>query len=122
MTPFRVAICATATCLATLTVGSHAAYAEPAKAPTGKELAFDNRKGNCLACHAMPGEPSAVTNANIAPPLVSMKERFPDRAKLYAQVWDATKANGNTLMPPFGKHKILTEDEVSKVVDYIYGL
>lgn len=122
MYPIRVATLATATFLAMLTAGAQAAQTESAQTPTGKELAFDNRKGNCLACHRMPSDPSAVTNTDIAPPLVSMKARFPDRAKLYAQVWDATRANGNTLMPPFGKHKILTEDEINKIVDYIYEL
>lgn len=95
---------------------------EPSKGPTGQELAFDNRKGNCLACHSVPGDPKAVTSANIAPPLISMKDRFPERGKLYAQIWDATKANVDTLMPPFGKHRILSDDEINKVVDYIYGL
>jgi len=90
--------------------------------PTGQELAFDNRKGNCLACHAMPGEPKAVTNTNIAPPLIGMAARFPDRKNLYGQIWDATRANPDTAMPPFGKNKILTDAEINKVVDYVYGL
>ncbi len=102
--------------------GTVLAQAAAPKEETGKDIAFNNRKGNCLACHAMPGESKAVTSTNIAPPLISMKERFPERAKLYAQVWDASKANADTLMPPFGKHKILSDDEINKVVDYIYGL
>lgn len=99
-----------------------AARAEAPRVPTGQELAFDNRKGNCLACHTMPNDAKAVTSTNIAPPLINMKERFPQRATLHAQVWDATKANPGTLMPPFGKHRILSEDEINRVVDYIYGL
>jgi sulfur-oxidizing protein SoxX len=90
--------------------------------PTGQDLAFDNKKGNCLACHSIPGDPKAVTMANIAPPLVTMKARFPDRAKLRAQIWDSTKANPRTSMPPFGKHKILTEQELDKIVDYVHTL
>lgn len=96
--------------------------ADESRSPAGQQLAFDNRKGNCLACHAIPGDSKAVTNANIAPPLISMKERFPERAKLYAQLWDASKANADSLMPPFGKHKILSDDEINRVVDYLYGL
>jgi sulfur-oxidizing protein SoxX len=109
-------------CLILLAGFMQTVRADESKVPTGQELAFDNRKGNCLACHAMPGDSKAVTNTNIAPPLISMKERFPDRAKLYAQLWDASKANADSLMPPFGKHKILSDDEINKVVDYIYGL
>lgn len=99
-----------------------AAAPAPVKEPTGQELAFDLRKGNCLACHAMPTEPKAVTEANIAPPLIAMKARFPDRAKLRAQIWDATQSNPRSSMPPFGKHKILTDQEIDKIVDYVHNL
>lgn len=105
-------------CLAMLS----ATQACAADEPTGQDLAFDNRRGNCLACHATPSDPKAVTMTNIAPPLVVMKARFPDRAKLREQIWDASKANPRSAMPPFGKHKILTEQEIDKVVDYIYTL
>lgn len=113
---------AASACLTLITGLAQPVHADESKFPTGQELAFDNRKGNCLACHSMPGDPKAVTSTNIAPPLLGMKERFPDRAKLYAQIWDATKANPDTLMPPFGKHRILNDDEINKVVDYVYGL
>lgn len=109
-------------CLIAIAGFAQPLYAGEARAPTGQELAFDNRKGNCLACHRVPGDAKAVTEANIAPPLIQMKARFPERAKLYAQVWDASKANPDSLMPPFGKHKILSDEELDKVVDYVYGL
>ncbi|MEO1766236.1 sulfur oxidation c-type cytochrome SoxX [Thiobacter aerophilum] len=96
--------------------------AEEKKEETGQDIAFNNRKGNCLACHSIPGDPKAVTIANIGPPLIAMKARFPDKSKLRAQIWDATAANPYTSMPPFGKHKILSEQEIDKVVDYVYGL
>lgn len=99
-----------------------ASQAWAADEPTGQNLAFDNKKGNCLACHSIPGDPKADTMANIAPPLIAMKSRFPDRAKLRDQIWDSTKANPKTSMPPFGKHKILTEQELDKIVDYVQNL
>ena len=89
---------------------------------TGRELAFSTAKGNCLACHQITGDPAAVSSANIGPPLAAMMARFPDRGRLRAQVWDATAFNPNTVMPPFGKHKVLTEDEIDKIVDYIADL
>lgn len=95
--------------------------AKPAE-PSGQDLAFNNKKGNCLACHLMPGVPAAVTNATIGPPLVAMKSRFPDKAKLRDQVWDATKINPASAMPPFGKHQILSDKEIDKIVDFIYGI
>jgi sulfur-oxidizing protein SoxX len=85
----------------------------------GKEVAFNRSKGNCLACHAMD---EGVLPGNIAPPLVSMKLRYPDKSKLHDQIWDATVANPNTIMPPFGRHQILTEEEIDEVVEYVYTL
>jgi sulfur-oxidizing protein SoxX len=96
-----------------------AAEDEPAD---GRSLAFDRKKGNCLACHAIPGEPKAESPGNIGPPLVNMKGRYPDRAKLRAVIWDETAANPDTVMPPFGRNKILTEQEIDLVTDYIQGL
>lgn len=87
----------------------------------GREVAFDRKLGNCLACHAIPNDPKATSPGDIGPPLVSMKQRFPDRAKLRAQIWDATVANPKTGMPPFGKNKILTEAEIDLVTDYVLG-
>jgi sulfur-oxidizing protein SoxX len=49
-----------------------------------------------------------------------MRERFPDRAVLRSQIWDSTVRNPDTVMPPFGKHKVLTEEEIDRIVDYLY--
>ena len=99
-----------------------AAGNDKAKELTGRDIVFERSKGNCLACHGIPGDPEAESPGNAALPFVAMKGRFPDRAKLRAQIWDASKANPNTLMPPFGKHQILTEHEVDLVTDYVQGL
>ncbi|NCS64776.1 MAG: sulfur oxidation c-type cytochrome SoxX [Hydrogenophilales bacterium CG03_land_8_20_14_0_80_62_28] len=96
--------------------------AEQAKEITGKDLAYDNKKGNCLACHAMPTMADAAQPGNSGPPLIAMSARFPDKTALRAQIWDATARNPATYMPPFGKHKILSEQEIDKVVDFVYGL
>jgi L-cysteine S-thiosulfotransferase len=85
----------------------------------GKKIAFDRKKGNCLACHKIEG---GDLPGNIGPPLVAMKARFPDKSKLRAQIWDSTRNNPNTMMPPFGRHEILTEAEIDKVVEFIYSL
>jgi sulfur-oxidizing protein SoxX len=59
---------------------------------------------------------------NIGPPLLAMQQRFPDRTQLRAQIWDSTVKNPQTMMPPFGRHRILTEDEIDKIVDFLYTL
>lgn len=85
----------------------------------GKEVAFDRSKGNCLACHAMDDGSLAGT---VGPPLMQMKQRFTDRALLREQIWDAGTRNPGSIMPPFGRHEILTEEEIDWVVDYLYTL
>lgn len=81
-------------------------------------VVLNRKKGNCMACHQIAG----ASSGDIAPPLVSMKQRFPDKAKLRAQINDARQFNPNTVMPPFGPHKILTQDEVDQVVEFVLTL
>ena len=70
----------------------------------------------------MPTVPDAQSAGTIGPPLIAMSARYPDKAKLRAQIWDATVANPQSVMIPFGKHKVLTEQEIDKVTDFVYGL
>jgi sulfur-oxidizing protein SoxX len=88
----------------------------------GKPLAYDNSQGNCLACHMMPTRADAEAAGNSGPPLIAMRARFPNKADLRAKIWDATATRPDTLMPPFGKHKALTEAEIDAVVEFVYGL
>jgi sulfur-oxidizing protein SoxX len=104
--------------------GLLAACANVAEAPQdrssiGKKLAFDRNKGNCLACHAIDDGESP---GNIGPPLAALKTRFKDKAQLREQIFDATRFNPETSMPPFGRNKILTADEIDQVVDYLWSL
>jgi len=85
----------------------------------GRQLAMARDKGNCLACHAID---DGELPGTIGPPLVYMQQRFPDRAVLQQQIWDATVRNPDTMMPPFGKHGILTREEIDLIVDYLLTL
>ncbi|MBL4763061.1 MAG: sulfur oxidation c-type cytochrome SoxX [Gammaproteobacteria bacterium] len=89
------------------------------KIAAGKVLSYARKKGNCLGCHVMD---DGELPGNIGPPLVGMKARYPDKAKLRQQIYDATMANINTIMPPFGRHRILTVKELDLVTEYIYSL
>ena len=92
-------------------------------AAEGKKIAFKRKGktgvGNCLACHAISGGESP---GNMGPPLVGMKARFPNRADLRGRLYDPTELNPLSAMPPFGKHGILTEAEIEKVIDFLYTL
>ena len=85
----------------------------------GKKLTFDRKKGNCLACHMIDDGELA---GNSGPPLIAMKARFPVREVLFNQIWDPTKNNPNTFMPPFGKHGAISKDEINKIIEYLYTL
>ena len=104
-------------CMVVLTAQADSATKQ--RLEQGKQLAMARNKGNCLACHAIE---NGELPGNLGPPLVSMQLRFPEKAFLRAQIWDATERNPDSRMPPFGKHEILSESEIDLILDYIYSL
>jgi sulfur-oxidizing protein SoxX len=100
-----------------------AATGRPARAQSaaaeGQKIAFDRGKGNCLTCHDIKGGDLPGT---IGPPLANIKSKYPDRNELVAIVTDETKRNPLTVMPPFGRNRILTEQEINAVVDFLQTL
>ena len=96
-----------------------ASAADAADLEKGKQLAFDRKKGNCLACHQIEGGTLA---GNIGPPLVAMKARFPDYEKMKAQISDPRVNNPNSIMIPFGPHGVLSAKEIELVSQFIYTL
>jgi sulfur-oxidizing protein SoxX len=98
------------------------AWAQPVKVEPGKAVSFAPEKGNCLACHGFPGLPDAEQTGNSGPPMIAMQARYPDRKLLRDKIWDATAFHPRSFMPPFGKHGVLSEEEIDQVVDFLYGL
>ena len=101
----------------TVTAAEFGLQATPAE--RGQEIAFTRKKGNCLACHHIAG---GVSPGNLAPPLVGMKKRYPDKSALKAQIWDPRVKNPDTPMPPFGAHHILSDKQIDDLVEYLYTL
>jgi L-cysteine S-thiosulfotransferase len=95
-----------------------AAAAQAQSAADGKKLALDRSKGNCLTCHVIKGGDLPGT---IGPELKDLKGKY-DRNELIAIVTDETKRNPQTVMPPFGRNRILTEQEISAIVDFLQTL
>jgi sulfur-oxidizing protein SoxX len=85
----------------------------------GQKIAFDRGKGNCLTCHVIKGGDLPGT---IGPELKDIKSKYPDRNELVAIISDETKRNPQTVMPPFGRNRILTEQEINAVVDFLQTL
>ena len=104
-----------------LLVGA-ATFVEPAQAQSaaeGQKLAFDRGKGNCLTCHVIKGGDLPGT---IGPELKDIKTKYPNRDDLVAIVSDETKRNPQTVMPPFGRNRILSEKEINAIVDFLQTL
>jgi sulfur-oxidizing protein SoxX len=104
---------------------SVAAQERSVDAGRGFGLMFDQRGGNCAACHSIPdasGKKSGV-QSNFAPPLDGVASRY-SAAQLLQWVVDARKINPPTLMPPFGldlntdkaKGRLLTDAQIADVV------
>lgn len=87
-------------------------------AAQGKKVAENRKKGNCFTCHAYKGVHLA---GNIGPALNGISKRL-SRKKIYDQIWDATKQNPNTTMPPFGKHAVLSDKEINAITEWVLTL
>ena len=119
----RAATAAFATCLALCAVNvAHAsppAADEIAAVARGRAIAFDRTRGNCLTCHVIEG---GELPGNAGPALAGVRERYPDRAALRAQIWDARVRNADTIMPPYGRHHILREADIDDLVAFVSTL
>ena len=115
----RVIFC----CVSTLACISYAA----AQSPTvdGRTIFIDERKGNCSACHRTPTDAALKSVSTIGPSLEAIKQKYPlaaDRLRLRNAIWDLSKTAPNTIMPPYGKHRILTDPEIDALITYLETL
>jgi sulfur-oxidizing protein SoxX len=100
------------------TIGAGPAGAQ-AGVSEGQRLAFDRGRGNCLSCHDIKGGDFPGT---IGPPLKDIKSKYPDRNDLVAILRDESKRNPLSVMPPFGRNRILTSEEINAIVDFLQTL
>jgi sulfur oxidation c-type cytochrome SoxX len=81
----------------------------------GWRILFDQRLGNCVACHSIPNEQGKKSGiqSTFAPALDGVAARN-SAAQLRQWVVDARKINPDTMMPPFGQ--MLTPQQVTDVL------
>lgn len=91
-------------------LGPGSASAAP---PEGQRLVA----ANCWTCHEVKGGESF---GNGGPSLIGLKDRYPDRKEVAAIIFDETKRNPQTVMPPFGRNLIVTKQEIDAMVDFLY--
>ncbi len=74
----------------------------------------------CQACHEFKGASQAGT---VGPPFIQMSQRFPQRDRIRAIIYDPQKAiKPHTMMPPFGRHGFLDKKDIELVIDFLYTL
>ncbi len=79
-------------------------------------------KGRCAACHQVPPGAGPATRADLGPALDGKRMRALGRERLRALLVDPMANNPDTLMPPYGRHRILAPDEIDRVVEYLDAL
>ena len=82
----------------------------------GKQIAQARDRGNCLACHVMPGGSQPGSRG---PDLSRFGSSGRNEAEAYAMVFDMRTVNPETLMPPIGTNDILTDQELRDVVAFL---
>ncbi len=94
-----------------------------AQAPRAPPDAFTSaEKGNCIACHQLPGVPAARTRSDVGPALEGPRMRALGRAGIRDVIEDPTRANPQTVMPPFGRHQLLDRAQIDSLVEYLHAL
>ncbi|MEO7744155.1 MAG: hypothetical protein ABIR98_14555 [Usitatibacter sp.] len=98
------------------------ALAASAQAPSPPEAFLRADKGHCIACHQLPQGHGPVSRADLGTKLEGTRMRAIGREGLRQAIADPPRVNADTLMPPFGRHRILESWEIETLVDYLHAL
>jgi sulfur-oxidizing protein SoxA len=91
---------------------------DPAK---GRQLAFDRtRGGSCVACHVL-GKDTPPQPGNVGPDLSRVGATRGDDW-LFNYVYDPRTYNANSIMPPWGAHRIFNVAEIRDIVAFLKTL
>lgn len=85
----------------------------------GREIAVSPQRGNCVACHKLPGDdwPGTVGNS-----LLRYKHYEYTADRIYQQIYDPRIFNPSSVMPPFGSHNLLAEQDIRDLVAYLQSI
>jgi len=87
----------------------------------GKVLAFDrSRGGSCVVCHIM-GKETPSQPGNVGPDLSQIGANRPDDW-LFNYVYDARAFNRDSIMPPWGAHRVYNVAEIRDMVAFLKTL
>jgi sulfur-oxidizing protein SoxX len=99
-----------------------AVLATPCAAQAVPEAFVKPDKGNCIACHQLPAPLLPRTRADLGPALDGTRMRALGRAGIRGAIEDPTRANPDTVMPPYGRHRILDKAEIDRLVEFLHAL
>ena len=106
--------------LAAIAAGGALAASAQSPAPPAAFVQAD--KGHCIACHQLPEGHGPASRADLGPRLEGSRMRALGREGLRRAIADPVRANPETLMPPYGRHKILEAGEIEALVEYLHAL
>ena len=89
---------------------------------TAPDLFVRADKGHCIACHQLPEGVGPATRADLGPRLEGQRMRALGRARIRELIHDPMKANPDTVMPPFGRHRLLDAAEIERLVEFVHAL
>ena len=104
---------------AALALGTTAAWAQSGDA---LELFVRPEKGRCIACHQLPEGVGPTTRSDVGPKLEGARMRALGSEALRELLHDTTRANPDTVMPPYGRHRILEPAEIERLVQFLHAL
>jgi sulfur-oxidizing protein SoxX len=104
-----------------LTLAAGIAFPVLAQTPAA-ELFTRADKGNCIACHQLPPGVGPQTRADLGPRLEGTRMRELGKPALRDIIVDPMRANPNTVMPPYGRHRLLDSAEITRLVDFLHAL
>ena len=104
------------------TAAAMSAAAAWGQSSAGREIFTRPDKGNCIACHQVPEGWGPAVRADVGPRLDAARLKGWDRARLRELLEDPMRANPDTVMPPYGRHRLLEAGEIERVIDFLHAL
>ncbi len=85
----------------------------------GRDIAMSAQRGNCVACHQLPGDawPGTVGSS-----LLQYKKYEYTADRIYQQIYDPRIFNPASVMPPFGRNGLLSDQDIRDLVAFLQSI
>ena len=93
-----------------------------ARRPTGATSSRVPTRATASRATRSPMAPVPPFARDVGPRLDAARLKGWDRARLRALLEDPQRANPDTVMPPYGRHRILDGREIERLIDYLHAL